>query len=112
MNLQEFLPLLEARNPCHVNYFTDACDWFFGDIQCFHERSYWPHSPFVKMSVKYWGEIIYFDLNKAEIDAKRLNGKVQKSFYCDDDNPNWFIIFSNFEDAAKHALENLNLNRK
>ncbi|SRR3990167_8083247 len=98
---------LLACNPGHINREIQACDWMFGEIQVFHERTRFPWNIFQKSSTEYWSETIYNNLIKAEEDAIKFRAKVKKSFYCSDDEPNWFLIFDEFEMAAKHAYCNL-----
>ena len=107
LTLDQFKKDIKACEPRHISRQTDACDWFFGDVELFHERSHWPWSPFKSMTVEYWSNTIYSDLPKANQDAYKFNAKVQKSWYCDDENPNWFLIFNDFDMAAKHAFNQL-----
>lgn len=105
MNLIEFKAAAEARDPRHINRSTDACDWFFNEIDLFHERAHIPWARSTKpMTVHYWSETTYGDLNKATEDAKSFGGIVQQGWYCEEPNLHWFLIFNDLDKALEHAF--------
>jgi hypothetical protein len=85
-----------------------------------HERTYWRrfgnsrHKTMAELAhvvfgpepiVEYWvTQQIYKSLSLAELEAKKYKFRVQKSFYCDDNDPDWFPIF----DDADKALAFIN----
>ena len=107
MTVQEFKSQIEAKNPVNISRDVDSCDWFFGEIKLFHERSCW--KPGLRpMRVEYWGETIYTDKKLAKLDAKQYGAKVQKSWYCDDEFPTWFLIFNDLDRAVEYSFDQIN----
>lgn len=108
MNFEVFQKMLVAKDQIRVNRTTDACTWYFRDLQLFHERAVFPWNVFQKSYVRYWGETVFTDLELAKIEAAKYNeAVVQECFYCDANNPSWFIIFHEFDHAAEHSFNQL-----
>lgn len=121
MSLEEFKFSLTAENAISVNRKTDACDWFFNGIYVFHNRTYWGtnrnynkksladifHGVFQETRDSYWGNVTYTDKKLAEKEAKEFGGEVEEEFYCDEDNKTWFIIFDDFDNAARYTYKRL-----
>jgi hypothetical protein len=90
------VPGYETRN-------WQSCDWFTTDKHhVFHERTYTPRSPFRVMVSHYWAGT-YTDLALANLDAKTYGAHVEREFYCDDQNPAWFLIFNDWGKACAYA---------
>ncbi len=93
----------EVSEAITVNRNTDGFDWCFNGIYMMHERTYFPHSIFKEISSSYWCQRVYSDLQLAEKHAKKFGGEAMKCFYCDDNEPLWFIRFDDFDRAAKYC---------
>lgn len=126
ITFESFLEQVEARNPREINRRTDACDWFWGDVELCHERSRWglPRnlsdktpigmkiSGFLKETLySYWPNSFYTDFAKAEADAQKYGGKVIEEFYCDEDNKAWFVGFNDLDRVLKYCFDKLVENR-
>lgn len=125
MTFEAFQESLIAKNQVQVNRKCDACDWFWGERNLFHNRTWWgmsripsnlkpsQHTPAVIFSglfndIKdsYWiGS--YTDLALGEADAAKYGGVTEKEFYCDDENPAWFLIFNDWDKVCKYAYDKL-----
>ena len=102
IDLQQFKNKVEARNPGHINRWTECCDWYFNEIELFHERSSWAQK-FGMTGLEYWSNSIYTVLSLAESDAKKFGAIIQKSWYCDDENPTWFLIFNDLDKVIEYS---------
>lgn len=107
MTLEELKRDVRALNPRHINREVDSCDWTINGLEIIHERSRHPWSPFKQMTVSYWTHVTYTDKALADSDAARLGGHVEMHFYCDEENPAWFLIFKDLDQALTHCLEHL-----
>ena len=60
----------------------------------------------------FWGGVTYTDYNLARNDLKEFVAKeICEEFYCDKDNPAWFLIFDNEDKALRYTYHNLLVNR-
>lgn len=122
MTLKDFQKKIRAKNPSHINRTTDACNWFLGEIELFHERSWWgrpmelPQKPtpaqlfyniLKEPRFSYWANSCYTSQTKAEQDGKKYDGKVVKDFYCDENNPTWFLSFNDLDKVIKYSYDKL-----
>lgn len=121
MTLQQFKDSVEARDQMHVNRSTDACNWYFKDIELFHNRTYWntqipsaratPAQRFRFMTAEtresYWTNTVFKDKNLANKEAKKLGAYVEMCFYCDENDPAWFLIFNDLDKALEHCYNQL-----
>ena len=121
MTLNDFKYRIIASEGRHGNRNMDYCNWFFGNIEIFHERTYWNSGipkfnstpaqryHFLKSGPKteYWGQTTYSDLELAKKEAKQYNARVTKEFYCDDDNPHYFLIFDDLDKAIEQSFNEL-----
>lgn len=100
---------LIATNPIHFGFMGrgNGCDWEYKGIKLFHERTYFPWNVFKEITTNYWSETVYTNLDLAKQNAQKFNGDVEECFYCDENNKCWFLIFSDFDQTLKHALENI-----
>ena len=75
-----------------------SCDYYVGDIELFHERTYFPHFPFKQVNVTQWFSIV---LPRAQCEALAMKhgGKAQKCFYSPDDADDWFLCFNDNDKA-------------
>lgn len=116
MNLNEFKNSVYAGESRHGNRSMDYCYWYFDKTVLFQERTYNHffdkklNSPaklfhFITTEPKYeyWGDTIYTVLELANKEAKKYGAVVQKGFYCDDDNPYWFLIFNDLDKAIEYS---------
>ena len=99
---------MRARNPIEAGRHTQGCCWYLRGINLFHERTYFPRSPFKEVKSEFWTNPVYTSRSVAENDAARFGGKVQECFYCDPDNPNWFVSFNDIDKAIKHWMHFVN----
>jgi hypothetical protein len=107
MTLQYLQENVRAVNPRHITRDRDCCDWVIDGKEIMHERDHFPWSPFKQPTFHYWTHVDYKDLNLAKRDAERLGGVVEMHFYCDENDPCWFLIFDDMDNALKHCLEHL-----
>lgn len=123
MTLDDFKTKVEARDQRQINRNTDACNWYFEDVELFHERTRWggfDNRPtktrtiaqlaalaFGHTTTSYWSYTTYADLDLANLDASKYGAVVEKEFYCDDNNPYWFLIFHALDKAIEHAFDQL-----
>lgn len=121
ITLKEFQDAVEARDQMHVNRSTDACNWYFKDIELFHNRTYWntqipsaratPAQRFRFMTAEtresYWTNTIFKDKRLADQTAQAEGARVEMCFYCDEKDPAWFLIFNDLDKALQHCYEQL-----
>ena len=120
MTFKEFQSLAKSTEARTANRSQSYCDWFYGEIHLFHERINGVRRSFRNltpaqlyhlanndMNSQYWSETTYTDFKLAQFDAKKYNAKVQRGWYCDDDNPHWFLIFTDIDDALRQAYNQL-----
>ena len=131
MSFEEWKDGLVAINPGTIGHRCDCCDWADDDGRAVcHERTYWPTfrwmahdnpSPSTRRVIdnlnvvraafgpetfsSYWTEPCYKDEGLAQRHAQQFGGEVVKHFYCDDDDPAWFIRFSDFDRMAAFMWE-------
>jgi len=86
----------------------DGFDWCFNGQEMMHERIFYPFNIFKDIVYTYWTRRSYTDKKLAKKMAKKYKGEVTEEFYCDPENPSWFISFDDFELAAKYCEETLN----
>lgn len=108
-------------NGFRISRGCDGGNWVLPDgTEVLHERSYWKHPRQVigkilaginkpNFNTHYWSLVTYKDRDLAKRDAKHYNAVVQKEFYCTDEDPYWFLIFSDWDLAVKYAFDNLKL---
>lgn len=99
----------EVAEAITVNRNTDGFEWNFNGRYMMHERVYFPFNVFKEISTLYWCQRTYTDKALAEIHAKQYGGEVREEFYCDPENPAWFVEFDDFDKAAKYCEELLTL---
>ena len=112
MTITDFKTALLAKDPIHINREVQACNWFYGDTEVFHERTRVPWSPFKQMTSSYWPSIIYTDKALADKEAATHGGRVTECFYCDPASPIWFISFADFDQAANYVFNWMQNNGK
>lgn len=95
----------EVSEAITVSRRSDGFNWSFNGKEMMHERVYFPWNIFKEISYQYWPERIYTDKKLAERDAKKYNGEVTECFYSDENNPTWFVLFTDFDLAAKYCEE-------
>jgi hypothetical protein len=105
MTIEEFKSKLTAYGATSISRTTDQCLWYVDGRQVFLERATFPWNIFEKSYVRYWSETVYADYSAAELDALCYGGRVEQCFYCDEDNPTWFLIFDDIDKASAHALD-------
>lgn len=119
ITLEEFRAKLKASDQIQVNRKTDGCNWFYGKINLFHNRTHWgmnrklprvntPSTIFAGIFSKPWDSYwagCFTDFNLAEETARKYGGEVEKDWYCDDNNPTWFLIFDDFDKVTKFVYE-------
>lgn len=114
MKFKDFCNSLVSTNPRHVNRTTDAFDWVFpqkNNLEVFHERAYFPWSRFKKSTFSYWTNKLFNNINEAEKEAEKYGGKAVQSFYCDENNPTYFLSFNDFEKAARFVYNDLEIEK-
>jgi hypothetical protein len=121
MTLQKFKDSVEVRDQIHVNRSTDGCSFYFKDIELFHNRTYWNSQiPSVRASPaqhyrfiisqprdSYWTNTVFKDLSLAKSVADKEGATVEMCFYCDEDDPAWFLIFDDLDKALEHCYNQL-----
>lgn len=122
MTLNEFKEKVIADEPKNGNRSMDYCSWRLDGKHVLHERVYWnsripshkatPAERFHFLTSKprwqYWGAVTYADQALAKSDAKQYGAIIQKDFYCDDNNPTWFLIFDDLDKALSYTFDKLN----
>jgi hypothetical protein len=120
ITFEKFQEMVDIRNPIEVNRRgTMGCDWFFGKTHLAHERTYLHHPGKFKTSGQlfsmafkqirsvYW--IMESIQNKqiAEKSAAKYGGHVEMEFYCDENNPSWFLIFDDMDKMLRYCYDTL-----
>jgi hypothetical protein len=95
----------EVSEAITVNRFTDGFTWMFNGREMMHERTTVPWNVFKPMTSVYWCARSYTDRSLAESHAEQFGGDVTEEFYCDEENPAWFLSFDDFDKAAKYCEE-------
>lgn len=108
MTFKEFKERLLAKNPIHVNRNTQGCDWYFDDLCICHNRTHFPHNVFKDIIDSFWANTIYTSIKEVKRDASQFDGEVKKEFYCDEENPSWFIIFRDFDKVCEYMFWYMN----
>jgi hypothetical protein len=108
INFQEFLTQIECRDKMHIRRDADCCNWYLNQTRLFHERANFPWCIFKEATFYYWSETTYTDKNLADLEAGKYAGAtVVMHFYCDENEPAWFISFRELDHAAEHAYNQL-----
>jgi hypothetical protein len=97
----------EVSEAITVNRNTDGFDWCFNGKEMMHERTMFPWNIFKPMATHYWTAPTFTDRKLAQLAASKYGGEVTEEFYCDSENPAWFISFSDFDKATKFCEEYL-----
>lgn len=122
IDLGLFKSRLIAVNQIHVNRKIDACDWAYEGKELFHNRTSWGrvnatsrlsqtpaqmfHGIFNGLRESYWAGL-FTNKDLAEIQSKKYGATVEEDFYCNEDNPTWFLIFDNFDKCAEFVYDEL-----
>ena len=108
--LESFMAGAVRKNPRHLKRGIDGADWFAADgTPLFHERRYIPYSFLKPITESYWTEPVYSNHAMAEQEAAQWGGHVEEVFYCDPENPLWFLIFDDLDKALAfmhHKIQN------
>ncbi len=90
---------LRAVPLLHSGRNWEGCNWFSGDTELFHERTYWPHSWLKLPTSEQW---FGFTLPLAECTAlaAKHGGEACECFYSD---RLYFLRFCDFDKAVAFA---------
>jgi hypothetical protein len=85
---------IEIR-PGHEMRTWQSCDYYANGVELFHERTYFPHSPFKAITVEQWTSAVG---SMAEIEAlaAKHSGTALECFY---EENLWFLSFRDSDKA-------------
>jgi len=88
---------IEIR-PGHEKRLWQSCDYWANGAYLFHERTYFPYSPFKPVTSEQWTDC---NGTRAEIEAlaKSHHGHAMEQFYAPEGADAWFLAFAD-SDAA------------
>lgn len=125
MKFEDFLNSVEIKDQIQVNRNTEGCCYWFKEHRLFHERTNWGapkpslwktpaqklHGILTEPNTWQWTNSCYIDKQLAEKDAKQWGGYVQKDFYCEDENPTYFLAFEDNEKALRFCYDKLEIDK-